>query len=243
MQTHDSGEDSLRYVGNELELFEAARNWKRYFSSRIRPFIRGDVLEVGAGLGVNTPYLCNEAVASWSALEPDARLCDELSARLATIDQPVESKAIRGTLAALPPESRFDAILYIDVLEHIEDDRGEFAQAFARLKPGGALCILCPAHQRFFSPFDAALGHYRRYDKPMFRGLSSHQPHRLEYLDTVGMAASLANCLMLRQSYPTAGQIALWDRCMVPLSRIVDRLTFGTMGKSVLGVWLHSRGD
>ena len=46
----------------------------------------------------------------------------------------------------LPAEAKFDAILYIDVLEHIEDDRAEMARAAARLKPGGALIVLAPAH-------------------------------------------------------------------------------------------------
>jgi 2-polyprenyl-3-methyl-5-hydroxy-6-metoxy-1,4-benzoquinol methylase len=38
-----------------------------------------------------------------------------------------------GTTADLDPRSRFDTILYIDVLEHIEDDRAEMARAAERL--------------------------------------------------------------------------------------------------------------
>jgi SAM-dependent methyltransferase len=238
---HDSSEPSLPYVGNELELFEAARNWKRYFASRLRPFVHGDVLEVGAGLGVNTRYLCTSTVSSWTALEPDARLCEGFRARWASAPSwPIEPTIVQGTLDALTHGQRFDTILYIDVLEHIEHDRQEFADAFTRLKPGGALCILCPAHQFFFSPFDVALGHFKRYNKQMFRGLSNHPPSRLEYLDSVGMAASLANRFLLRQQYPTASQIATWDRFMVPASRVMDRLTFNAIGKSVLGVWLSN---
>ena len=41
----------------------------------------------------------------------------------------------------------FDCILYIDVLEHIENDRQELIEAKKRLKPGGRLIILAPAHQ------------------------------------------------------------------------------------------------
>jgi hypothetical protein len=45
------------YVGSELELFAAVGNWKTYWSRQIRPFITGDVIEVGAGIGSNTPFL------------------------------------------------------------------------------------------------------------------------------------------------------------------------------------------
>ncbi len=47
------------YQGKELELFERAENWKRYFASFMSPYIRGDVLEVGAGIGGTTKVLCN----------------------------------------------------------------------------------------------------------------------------------------------------------------------------------------
>ena len=57
------------------------------------------------------------------------------------------------------------------------------------------------------------------------------------YLDSVGLLASLSNRAMLRQHMPTARQIAIWDRLMVPMSRLLDPLLFHRLGKSVLAVW------
>ncbi len=31
----------LDYIGEELEFFELAENWKRYFASRLRPYVSG----------------------------------------------------------------------------------------------------------------------------------------------------------------------------------------------------------
>ena len=76
---------------------------------------------------------------------------------------PKHCQAITGTLASLDPEVKADTILYIDVMEHIAGDRQEMADAAARLRPGGHLIVLSPAHQWLFSPFDEAIGHYRRY--------------------------------------------------------------------------------
>jgi hypothetical protein len=129
--------------------------------------------------------------------------------------------------------------MYIDVLEHIEDDAGEIAAAAARLRLGGHLIVLSPAHPWLFSPFDAAIGHWRRYTR---KGLRSLGPAgcglvRLRMLDAVGLLASAANRLLLRSAMPTAGQIALWDRGMVPVSRVIDPVLGHRVGKSVLAVW------
>jgi SAM-dependent methyltransferase len=225
------------YIGQELELFQLAENWKEYVASRLRPHLAGDVLEVGAGLGTNVPYYHRDDLTRYVSLEPDPRLCAEYLRRQRVGQIPQRCELITGTLQALSPEQTFDSITYIDVLEHIDDDRAEFAHAYQRLRPGGKLMVLCPAHNFLFSPFDKAIGHFRRYDKSMYRKLSDHRPLKLEYLDCVGMAASIANKLLLKQSYPNERQIKLWDRLFVRISRIADPIALRAVGKSILGIW------
>ena len=144
-----------------------------------------------------------------------------------------------GTLADLPEGQRFDTALYVDVLEHIEEDRGELAGAAARLRTGGRIVVLSPAYPFLFSEFDRAIGHFRRYTKGMLRRLTP-PGMRIEaefYLDRVGMLASLANRAMLRQAQPTLRQVLFWDRVLVPLSRLLDPLTGRRFGRSVVTVW------
>ncbi len=227
----------LDYIGEELELFKLAENWKQYLAARLRPYLTGDLLEVGAGIGANTGYFDRPELSRYVALEPDGRLCEEFRREQGAGKIPERCELIQGTLETLTRGETFDSIVYIDVLEHIEDDRAEFARAFERLRPGGRLCVLCPAHNYFYSPFDRAIGHFRRYDKRMFRGLSEQQPLKLEYLDSVGMLASAANKLLLRQSYPNEQQIRVWDRLFVRASRLVDPLLLHAVGKSIVGVW------
>lgn len=144
---------------------------------------------------------------------------------------------VQATIDSLPAEESYDSVIYIDVLEHIKDDRAEFDRAYCRLRTGGKLIVLCPAHNFLFSPFDEAIGHYRRYNKPMYRSMASHKPLLIEYLDSVGLLASSANKLLLRQSYPTAKQIKIWDRLFVRMSRVLDPLTCRMLGKSIVGIW------
>ena len=226
------------YLGNELDVFAAATNWKQYWRSHIVPFVGGDVAEVGAGVGSNTELLCNsDRVRQWTCLEPDPRLANRL--REALRGGAGRCAIVVGTLEDVADDDRFDSVVYIDVLEHIEDDRAELRRAAAHLRPGGALVVLSPAHQWLFTPFDAAIGHYRRYTK---RSLAAAMPpglrvQQLIYLDSVGLLASTANRLFLRSASPTPAQIRLWDRVLVTGSKVLDPLLGHSVGKSVLGIW------
>jgi SAM-dependent methyltransferase len=228
----------FRYVGSELELFAAAKNWKSYWGQQITPFVRGDILEVGAGIGSNTAILDPGGEGRWVCLEPDPNLFDQLIKTLSKAPAIRSHEFICGTLQTLR-DQQFDTIIYIDVLEHIEHDREELQRATTHLRSGGHLIILSPAHQCLFSRFDAAIGHFRRYSCSMLRELSPPcvKLIRSRYLDSVGVIVSVINLLLLRQSMPRAGQIRFWDQKIVPLSRVLDPCFAYKIGKSIIAVW------
>jgi SAM-dependent methyltransferase len=230
---------SYVYVGTELDLFATAEHWKSYVRRRVHPFIGRHVLEVGAGTGGTTRFLCDHRPERWLCLEPDSSLGDRLIAAIHDGELADCCEARIGTLADLDERDQFDTILYMDVLEHIEDDRAELIRAADQLEPGGHLIVLAPAHQWLFTPFDEAIGHFRRYTKSSLRAVGPNglALRRLDYLDAIGMLASLGNRLVLKSSMPNPGQIAVWDRLMVPLSRLVDPLLTYSLGKSVLAIW------
>jgi SAM-dependent methyltransferase len=227
------------YIGQELSIFALAVNWKRYYSARIRPFLTGDVLEVGAGLGANTRFLKSRAVSSWTCIEPDPALAEEMRAGFVKDSLLSDCLVETTTTGSMGNNRRFDAILYLDVLEHIADDRAELDRAARLLRPSGKIIVLAPAHQWLFTAFDSAIGHHRRYNR---RSLQAIAPRgcrlvSLSYLDSVGMLASLTNRIFLRQPMPRESQILLWDRVLVRLSRIVDQVSLHKVGKSLLAVW------
>jgi SAM-dependent methyltransferase len=228
----------FKYVGSELDLFAAVRNWKNYWSRQIKPFLKGDVLEVGAGIGSNTRLLDTGVRGRWVCLEPDSALIDQLIANLAETESYRAYETVCGTLTSLG-DQQFDTIIYIDVLEHIENDHEELRQAASHLQPGGHLVVLSPAHQRLFSPFDAAIGHFRRYNRAMLRAASpaSLKFERIKYIDSAGLILSAANMLLLRQSMPTKAQLHIWDTYVIPVSRVLDPCMFNMLGKSIIGIW------
>jgi SAM-dependent methyltransferase len=229
----------ISYQSSELEVFANALNWKQYWASVIRPYVKGRVLEVGAGLAGSTDSICDGSEAEWCCLEPDLDLCDQIRARIETGELPANCRVQPGVLADLPATGEWDAILYIDVLEHIEDDANEVRAAAARLAPGGTLTIVSPAHAWLFSPFDAAVGHFRRYDRASLLGImpSDLDLVSLKYLDSVGVLLSLANRMLLRSPEPSHEQIGVWDRFVVPVSRRLDPLLGYRLGKTIVGAW------
>ena len=227
------------YVGGELDLFALAKNWKSYIKSQISRYATGDVLEVGAGIGATTVALHDGTARRWVCLESDSSLALRLKTRLISCEDGPTTTVIVGSLRTFFDSPCFDCILYIDVLEHIEDDRGQIEAAARLVRSGGHIVIVSPAHHWLFSEFDKSIGHLRRYNKALLKSMkpSGWVETKLAYLDSVGVFLSLGNVLGLRQSMPTQWQIILWDRVCVPVSRLVDRLFRGTIGKSVLAVW------
>lgn len=231
---------TFEYVGNELELFSQCTHWKNYAYSQFRKYLGSEVAEVGAGIGTNTAIFCEPGSKRWVCIEPDAGQAAEIQSRQQQgLIPPVCEVRVGTSATAINSGEKFDTAIYIDVLEHIENDGEEVGRIASHLQVGGRLIALGPAHNFLFSPFDASVGHFRRYDAKAIRALpaSGMRLISLRYLDSVGMCASLANRLLLSQKMPTAGQLAFWDRFLVPLSTFIDPVLRYRCGKSILAVW------
>lgn len=230
---------TFEYIGSELEIFAEATHWRAYWQQQVRPFVGRRVLEVGAGIGTVTRGMCGTGIEHWLALEPDPSMAARLAEDAGADRLPAACVPRCGTTSDLKPDELFDTALYIDVLEHIENDRAEIARVCRHLLPGGHLIVLVPAHQSLYSPFDAAIGHLRRYSMRRLLATAAEGTvlRRVRYLDSVGLLASLGNRLLLRAAQPSRTQVRLWDRSMVRLSRWLDPLLGYRCGKSALAIW------
>lgn len=231
--------NKFHYIGNELELFSNAQKWKHYFTSIIGPYIGKRTIEVGAGIGETTAILCDGSQEIWLCIEPDEKLRKQIDDKVSSGELPSCCQTSGKVIREFENGQQFDTIIFIDVLEHISDDFAELLAASQQLVPGGFLIVLAPAHQALFSEFDRSIGHLRRYNKTMLSSLTppTCQVERSLYLDSVGILTSLANLLILKQSLPKEKQILFWDRCLVPISRLLDRLISYRIGRSIVFIW------
>ena len=129
--------DTFKYPGDELVLFQHAHNWKKYFSGIISPYIQGEVLENGAGIGSTTLLLNDGKTTRWVLAEPDAEGC-ALQPKSAKNYLPCTVH--HGTMYG---PGLFHHNLY-RLLEHIWADAEEGKKQLQN-SPRGHLLILSPA--------------------------------------------------------------------------------------------------
>jgi len=228
---------NAKYIGDELELFKNAKNWKSYWRTKILPFVGKTVLDVGGGQGATRIVLENINFDKYKVIEPDPTFCTAMENDF--LERGLQNTSIFNGYLEEMEEELFDTILYIDVMEHIENDFEEIKLASRYLKPGGKIIVLSPAHDFLFSQFDAAIGHFRRYD---IRSMKNLCPENLIldksfYLDSAGFFLSLANKLILRSSHPNKRQIDIWDKVFVKLSKIIDPFLLYRFGKTIVGIY------
>ena len=75
----------------------------------------------------------------------------------------------RGEIFVAPFDSRFDPgrrfglVLFLDVLEHLDEDAEALRRAHDLLEPGGLLVVTVPAYPSLWTRHDAINHHRRRY--------------------------------------------------------------------------------
>ena len=233
------------HAASTNELFQSAagmagaNNYADWTYSLFAPLVRGEVLEVGCGVGTFTRrLLAAPLLRRLLSIDVSAAAVSHCQT---TIQHP--SFEVRQT----PVEEvfgSFDLVVCMNVLEHIEDHRGALAHMLRLLAAGGTLFLLVPAHQALFTSFDALSGHHRRYSKRAMRTLiadaAGPQPVgvRQFYFNTVGALGYWAVYKVLRKAADAdaTGEIGWFDRAVVPIQRRLEgtAMPFGLSLVSIL---------
>lgn len=195
------------------------------------------VLEVGSGTGNITQFLCAEGRQVMATdVVPNYR--NELARRFS--EQPNFRVGKFDLKAAAPIEMRqekFDTVVCLNVLEHIEDDLFALEQMRSVLEPGGHLALLVPAHQLLYGEFDRAVGHFRRYAKSELKSKLAHADFEVREIKFFSLAAMLPwfiNGRIFKRTYLPDGQVDLANR-LVPLLKL-ERLIGPPCGLSLIAI-------
>lgn len=222
------------YFGRDLEAMSCAGNYHDWICDDLRPWFGANVAEIGAGVGhFSRRVLADGGVTRLTAFEPSANMFPLLRAALEG-----ESRAttINRFFGEHPAQESFDSVLYVNVLEHVEDDAAELAVARARLKPGGHVMIFVPALPWLYGALDAEVGHVRRYLK---RDLVERVRQAgfsivtARYFDIAGVLPWYLHCVLLKNSL-SPGSVSLYDKCVIPVMRRIERLITPPIGKNLL---------
>jgi SAM-dependent methyltransferase len=82
---------------------------------------------------------------------------------------------------------RYDAVFLLDVIEHINDDAAFLRAALRHLRSGGLVAVNVPANMLFFSDYDRAAGHVRRYTPSGLRKLLDSCGVEIQAVEPWGM--------------------------------------------------------
>jgi 2-polyprenyl-3-methyl-5-hydroxy-6-metoxy-1,4-benzoquinol methylase len=199
----------------EFAALNEAKNYRAALIKEFSPVLKGRVLEVGAGIGQITSAIDNcSGVTEVVAVEPDPQFIPGFRQALPKV--PV----IQGTADAIC-DSRWNAIVCVNVLEHIEQDEREL-RTFQKLlsEARGHLCLFVPARPEIYARIDKDFGHFRRYTRPELKRkliAAGFQIVRLNYFNVVGYFAWWANFCVLRRRVFDIASVRLFDRVIFPV--------------------------
>ena len=153
-----------QYPEIATERFDDANFHINYCLSFINKFIKGNIIEIGAGCGSFTKNYYDSKIKSLILTETDQLNITNLQKKFE------KNSNIRiSDLSIDKIQSKFDTILYLHVLEHIKEDINELKNAKNKLNDEGHLVIMVPAHQKIYGNLDKAVGHFRRYENYFFK--------------------------------------------------------------------------
>lgn len=220
----------MNYPGKELEIFDKATFWRKYVHILVKNYIRENLLEVGAGIGSFT-YNYKNNFSKITLTELDKNNILILKKRFKKSKIKVYFKYTKEI------KKKFNTVLYMNVLEHIKNDKQEIKTALSKLNKNGYLIILVPAHNELYTKFDREIGHYRRYKINFFKKLDikKNKIVKLQYLDSLGYFLYFLNKIFFKKEvYPSSFKIFIWDKIFTPISFIVDKFLDFRFGKNIL---------
>lgn len=206
MNAPPSEDSSYKHADYDARAFDLYAEEKyRFLWTEVLP--RRDwprALNAGCGSGEANLLLaaaCDEVVA----IDPDA----EAVSRAEALARGAGARNVdvrRAAIDDLDPSQRFDLIVAVDILEHIEDDAAALDTISRLLAPGGTLFLTVPAGPALMGEHDVRLGHFRRYTRgELAAKLSARfQLERCAYFGASLVPVAFAVSRVARGSYPVA---------------------------------------
>lgn len=224
------------YEGRDLEILADAPRYQSWIVEQFLPYLRGSVVEYGAGHG-SISILLAPRVERLDLVEPSSPLIGPLQQRLSSFSHVTIHNAMLESHALNIPDNSLDGIVMVNVLEHVEDDINALAQLMRILKPGGHLMLYVPALSWLMSELDRMHGHYRRYERQELRDKVSGQGFevvRHKFMDFPGVVPWWLINVVGKQTSFNPRMIAIYDRWITPTARFLEGLVSPPIGKNLL---------
>ncbi len=223
-----------------LAVISSAVRFNRWMYEQVQPYLKDRVLEIGSGIGnISRFVIADNYTIDLSDYNPEYKFllqekfsdCKNVQ-NILTIDltHPNFSEEYKAY------KEKYDSLFLLNVIEHLENDSYAVENCRFLLKQSGHLIVLAPAYQFLYCKLDKQLGHYRRYTRQSLSRLLEKGDFniiRKKYFNLLGIAGWLISGKLLRNKQLGRNEMSAFDS-LVPLARLLDRLTFNQMGLSVI---------
>lgn len=163
MMVKNQGKKQNKEISGQktLESMSQAVWYNRWLLSQFDKYLKGNILEVGCGIGNFTKLLEQYGQVTATDIE---------NTYLPKVKKLVNKSTLVGLGNIEKNEyffkgKKFDSIVCLNVLEHIENDNRALGNLYKLLNKNGCLILLVPAHQWLYGEIDKSIDHFRRYDK------------------------------------------------------------------------------
>jgi phospholipid N-methyltransferase len=226
------------YPGKDLEVLASASHYTTWVLQHFLPHIGGNTIEIGAGLGEIASRILPQ-VSTLDLVEPSSVLAEFLQQRFADSNKIQVFPTTLETHLSKKLPKQYNAVIMINVLEHIEDDVTALRELRQTILPGGHLLIYVPAMPILFSKLDKVHGHYRRYTRKEFMHRlqeAGFKINLLRYFDILGILPwYFFNTLGGKTDFnPFA--VKLYDSIGVPVTKFLESIILPPIGKNLIAV-------
>ena len=199
-------------------------HFNRWMVDTVKPWIGKTVLEIGAGLGNLTTKLIPRQFYTASDIDP--LHLDYLRSRFGSYKWMEVREIDLGNPADFEPiQERFDTIVCLNVLEHIQEDEQALENMYRTLVPGGVAIILVPQGQWLYGSVDRIAEHCRRYSRRELTEKCEGTGFTVEKIipfNRVSLLPWYINTCILQRTNFSKVQLKLFDS-LIWLWRRIDR--------------------
>jgi hypothetical protein len=220
-----------------LDALEAAPQFNQWMYESVKPWLGQRVAELGVGRGNLSTYIRQHEHVLLTDYRIDyltelqGKWVRQKNLQIGKLD--MTERADYEQLRAFAP----DSVVFLNVLEHLEDDEAVLRNLFETVPAGCRVVVLVPYNMKLYSELDKALGHFRRYGKGELEEKMRAAGLKVEtqfYFNKMGVFAWYVANTLGGQKALKPWQLRLYG-ILTPLFRVLDAI-LPTAGLSTVAV-------
>jgi len=220
-----------------LLLLSERFNYNYWIYDNIHNHIGNHILEVGAGIGNITDFIIFKNNLTLIDINQD--YIGYLKAKYSFRDKlnfDVFNIDIQNITLSPIADKKFDTIICLNILEHLEKDYKAIDNMISILDKEGKLIILVPALKTLYGSMDVSFNHLHRYNKKDLKRLIHDKNLKIVdffYMNFLGLLGWFVNGRIFKKKELPVKQTILFDK-IVPFLCLAEKIIRPPLGQSLI---------